>query len=79
MKIEGSTFNFHGWFLIFRCRTFKAGVSCIANQQWHEPPAKIWQRSFYDRIIRNDGSLQAVRAYIDNNPQVWWQKRQEQG
>jgi REP element-mobilizing transposase RayT len=42
-----------------------------------EPPAKIWQRSFYDRIIRNDESLQAVRSYIDNNPLVWWQKRQE--
>jgi putative transposase len=60
-------------------RTFKAGVTRIANQQWQEPPAKIWQRSFYDHIIRNEESLQAVRYYIANNPLVWWQKRQECG
>jgi len=60
-------------------RTFKAGVTRIANQQWQDPPAKVWQRSFYDRIIRNEESLDAVRSYIDNNPMVWWQKRRECG
>jgi len=60
-------------------RTFKAAVTRIANQRWKEPPAKIWQRSFYDRIIHNDESLEAVRSYIHNNPLVWWQKTQEGG
>jgi len=34
-------------------------------------PGKIWQRSFYDRIIRNERSLNAIREYISNNPENW--------
>ncbi|MFC1646023.1 transposase [Candidatus Omnitrophota bacterium] len=32
---------------------------------------KIWQRSFYDHIIRNERSLQDIREYINNNPLNW--------
>jgi REP element-mobilizing transposase RayT len=32
---------------------------------------KIWQRSFYDHIIRNEKSLQKIREYIANNPLKW--------
>jgi len=32
---------------------------------------KIWQRSFYDHIIRNERSLTAIREYITNNPINW--------
>ena len=30
-----------------------------------------WQRSFYDRIIRNDKELFNIRQYITNNPLQW--------
>lgn len=30
-----------------------------------------WQRSFYDRIIRNDEELVKIRDYIENNPLKW--------
>ncbi|MFA5271769.1 MAG: transposase [Candidatus Omnitrophota bacterium] len=33
--------------------------------------AKIWQRSLYDHIIRNDKSLNNIRQYICNNPATW--------
>lgn len=32
---------------------------------------KLWQRSFYDRIIRNEKELFAIRNYIRNNPRNW--------
>ncbi|MFC1709350.1 transposase [Candidatus Omnitrophota bacterium] len=32
---------------------------------------KIWQRSFYDHIIRNERSLQEIREYVNNNPLNW--------
>jgi putative transposase len=32
---------------------------------------KRWQRSFYDRIIRNEIELNNVRNYIINNPKNW--------
>jgi len=32
---------------------------------------KIWQRSFYDRIIRNQNELENIRNYICTNPVKW--------
>ncbi len=32
---------------------------------------QIWQKSFYDKLIRTDKQLALVRRYIKNNPQNW--------
>ena len=34
-------------------------------------PTKIWQKSFYDHVIRNDRDLQRIEEYIYNNPMTW--------
>ena len=31
----------------------------------------VWQRSFHDRLIRNDRELDAYREYIEANPVNW--------
>ena len=31
----------------------------------------IWQRSFYDHVIRNDSDLHRIRTYIRYNPLQW--------
>lgn len=31
----------------------------------------VWQRNYYERIIRTDAELQAVRQYIRDNPRNW--------
>lgn len=56
-------------------RTFKAAVTRSANRELVDPPVKIWHRSFHDRIIREQESLDDVRFYINNNPKRWWEKR----
>ncbi|QGY29666.1 hypothetical protein CUN67_12285 [Pantoea cypripedii] len=43
---------------------FKSGVT----RQFH---LKIWQRSFYDRVIRDEYELLKIREYIQNNPLQW--------
>ena len=35
------------------------------------PDMKIWQRNFYERIVRNDEELNRIRNYIDTNPETW--------
>ena len=30
-----------------------------------------WQRNFYERIIRNEDELNAIRIYIKENPLKW--------
>ncbi len=32
---------------------------------------KLWQRSFYEHVIRNEESLIEISEYIYNNPAVW--------
>ena len=32
---------------------------------------KIWQKSFYDHVIRNEKDLDKIREYIYNNPEQW--------
>ena len=31
----------------------------------------IWQRSYYDHIVRNREDLENIRQYIQTNPQKW--------
>jgi len=31
----------------------------------------LWQKSFYDHVIRSDRDLSRVREYINNNPLQW--------
>ena len=31
----------------------------------------LWQRNYYDHLIRNDKLLDKIRQYIANNPQTW--------
>ncbi len=40
---------------------FKANLSKEAGEE-------IWQRNYYERIIRNERELWAIRNYIKNNP-----------
>ena len=31
----------------------------------------VWQRSFYDHVIRSEQDYQKIRNYIDTNPAKW--------
>ncbi len=48
--------------------------------QWKRAVSKaagvsLWQKSFYDRVIRNVGEYQAIWKYIDENPLQWREDR----
>lgn len=52
-------------------RGFKTFSSKTINEKI-EPEQKFrWQKSYYDRIIRNEHELDNVRRYISNNPVNW--------
>ena len=38
------------------------------NQMRRTPGARVWQRNYYEHIIRNEAELDSVRQYIANNP-----------
>jgi REP element-mobilizing transposase RayT len=45
------------------------GVSATINLI--EKYNSMWQKSFYDHVIRDEKDLQRTREYIYNNPQQW--------
>jgi len=36
----------------------------------------VWQRNYYEHIIRNERSLDAIREYVANNPANWASDRE---
>jgi REP element-mobilizing transposase RayT len=48
--------------------TYKAAVTRKINRLRNTPGGIIWQRNFYETIIRNEKHLFLVRQYIINNP-----------
>ncbi|MBC7233822.1 MAG: hypothetical protein H5T68_11355 [Chloroflexi bacterium] len=55
-------------------RGFKIGVTKWFRQ--NTDIYTVWQRNYYEHIIRNDKSLTRIREYIANNPQRWESDRE---
>jgi len=51
--------------------SFKSECTKQIRMQTNNPTLTVWQRGYYDRIIRNDRELDRIRTYIQNNPQNW--------
>jgi REP element-mobilizing transposase RayT len=52
-------------------RSFKSAVTKRINELHNSPGAKIWQRNYYEHIIRNEKSYVRIAEYIINNPAKW--------
>lgn len=52
-------------------RNFKTVSAKRINLLRKLPDTPVWQRGFHDRIIRDDEELNAIRTYIQTNPQRW--------
>ena len=58
----------HGSFSVTAVmRAFKS-ISAIQGNAALGRHGQFWQRSFHDRVIRNEKELDVVRTYIRNNP-----------
>ena len=54
---------------------YKTAVTTRINNLRKRKGAKVWQRGYYERIIRNESELNATREYIINNPTRWAEDR----
>jgi REP element-mobilizing transposase RayT len=50
---------------------FKSITTKRINELRHTPGEPVWQRNYYEQIIRDEAMLNTVRAYIVNNPARW--------
>jgi putative transposase len=50
---------------------FKSATTVKINHHRQTPGVAVWQRGYYDHIIRNEQDLTRIREYIQNNPFQW--------
>ena len=41
------------------------------NERRGMPGARLWQRNYYEHVIRDDADLRKLREYVMNNPLKW--------
>jgi putative transposase len=56
-------------------RAFKTFSSRKINEKRASPGLPVWQRNYYERIIRNEKELDSIREYIIHNVLKWELKR----
>ncbi|MCB9757992.1 MAG: transposase [Candidatus Omnitrophica bacterium] len=52
-------------------RGFKSAVTKKINTLRKSPGQPIWQRNYFEHIIRNDADMRRIGEYICNNPKNW--------
>jgi putative transposase len=52
-------------------RALKTFSARRINEHHGTPGEPVWQRNYYEHIIRNDSDLDRIRAYIATNPSAW--------
>ncbi|MGF1513455.1 MAG: transposase [Elainellaceae cyanobacterium] len=55
-------------------RGFKTFSTRRINQIRQTPGISVWQRNFYEHIIRDEIAMQNIRRYIQANPASWQRK-----
>jgi putative transposase len=50
---------------------FKSAVTKQARAFTANPELQVWQRNYFEHIIRNERELSTIREYITFNPQNW--------
>ncbi len=50
---------------------FKSPVTKRINQSRHTPGQPVWQRNYYEHVIRGERDLHRIRQYIRDNPARW--------
>lgn len=54
---------------------FKTTVATRVNKLRGQIGAPVWQKSFYDRVVRNEQELELIQRYILHNPIKWEEDR----
>jgi putative transposase len=57
--------------LRFKTLTTKRYADAVKQQGWPAFRGRLWQRNYYEHVIRSEESLNRIRRYIADNPASW--------
>lgn len=55
----------------FKSITSVEYIRGIESKNWEQFNKRLWQRNYWEHIIRNDDSFDRISEYIKNNPRKW--------
>jgi len=55
---------------------FKTVSAKRINLLRQTPGVPVWQRNYYEHIVRDDAEMERIRLYIADNPRAWAQDRE---
>ena len=58
------------WWKVTTTKRYAHGVR---SRRWPPFARRLWQRGYYDRVLRNDDEIAHARGYIARNPAKWAQ------
>jgi putative transposase len=61
------------WFKTMTTNTYMRGVK---TQGWAPFYGRLWQRNYYEHVVRGENELHRIREYIANNPLQWEMDRE---
>jgi REP element-mobilizing transposase RayT len=56
------------WFKIMTTNDYIRGVR---QSGWPAFPGKLWQRNYWEHVVRDETDWNDIREYIQNNPARW--------
>jgi REP element-mobilizing transposase RayT len=59
----------------FKTMTTNEYIRNVKQNHWEPFDGKLWQRNYYEQIVRDETSLRRIREYIVNNPCQWQQDK----
>ena len=55
----------------FKSFTTNRYAKGVKESGWDSFPGRLWQRNYYEHVIRNEDEMNRIRGYIKGNPQNW--------
>jgi putative transposase len=52
-------------------RAYKSAVTYAINKLENSRGAVVWQKNYYEHVIRNEKELELITKYIEYNPMSW--------
>lgn len=49
----------------------RAYIDGVRVNGWRPFPGRLWQRNYFEHIVRDEASLERIREYIHANPGMW--------
>ena len=63
----------------FKTMTTNAYIRGVKNNGWQRFDRKLWQRNYWEHIVRNQHEYQRIAQYIIDNPRKWYNDKLNNG